>query len=421
MKLISKQIIRVIFVGILFLIISMLLGECLVTVYQYSQNPHLSRKDFISQRLKVLQDENPIYSTKNVNHSWENKLEIHPFFGYVYNSHLTGINNFGFVSKYKIDFSDEGYKIENIDGKKNFVVGIFGGSFANLVGQEGEYLEKDLAKLFPDRTPVVVNFGIGGHALPQSMFTFLYFRNLLDVAVFIDGVNEVWNNVENNQANLPPEFAKAIHFKYKLSLNKMTPEGLIKSYAILNAKKRIILISKISLISGIRQSLLIHYIWQALNNYWNWQIYKNYSALQRVYESHGRFFNVNDDRIINFSVKRWKANHLLIHTISQSENIFDIHLLQPNPSIKNSKKFTQEELKVIYQTDIKHYVAYGYPRLREALGDIKEAGVEAEDMSYIYKNTEESIWIDFCHTNKKGSDAILDKIYKLIKEHYRKS
>ncbi|MGH7908924.1 MAG: hypothetical protein ACRENW_03625 [Thermodesulfobacteriota bacterium] len=202
----------------------------------------------------------------------ENSLIIHPFFGYVFNSKLPGVNNFGFRSKYNIVISDSGYSLANGQRDKLLVVGIFGGSFAEMAGSQGEYLEKKLKTLFTERLPVVINFGVGGHALPQSAFIFIYFKELFDIVVFIDGLNEVWNALENNKAGYPPEYAKAYQFRYMLSPDELSPERFILTSQIIAMKSNLARVTKISSLPIIRQSLFVHYIWRAFARHWDYQI-----------------------------------------------------------------------------------------------------------------------------------------------------
>lgn len=403
------------------LILGSLIGEGTLMAYHYFKNDTLSRAELISIREKMLQEALGPAISPDPDRRWENELIIHPFFGYVNNSKLPGINNFGFTSKYNIGISDSGYSLANDRRDNLLVVGIFGGSFAEATGNFGQYyLEKKLMALFPEKVPVVLNFGIGGHALPQSAFIFIYFKELFDIVVFVDGLNEVWNAVDNNKAGYPPEYAKAHHFQYKLSLNELSPERFILTSQIIAMKSNLAWVTKISLLPIIRQSRFAHYIWWVFARHWDYQISLKSLEIEKSYEQGSKFFNMNDELIIDHAVRQWKKYHQLIQEISSSSGILDIHLLQPNPFVEKSKSLTSDEVHKIYQTllpQLRNSVIAGYPKLRAALSSLKKSGLVAEDLSYIFKHIEGSIWDDSAHPNRIGYEIVLDKVFEMIEKN----
>lgn len=103
----------------------------------------------------------------------ENRQVLHPFFGYTYNPKDKDINNFGFYTKHDISLENSGYSIKNRLRSELLVIGIFGGSFAGGIGSQHEYFEEKLRSLFPDKTPIIMNFGLAGtpyHSRLLSMF-----------------------------------------------------------------------------------------------------------------------------------------------------------------------------------------------------------------------------------------------------------
>src|SRR5262249_49628587 len=148
--------------------------------------------------------------------------ELHPFFGFVYKKgqwifsfnqqgpHYA--NRWGFQTSHEIGLCGDRYCIDNEPDRSRFlVVGIFGGSFAHYMADFSDYLEDSLEHDFPGKQVVVLNFAMGGHAFPQALNIYTYFRDVVDVPVFLDGLNELWNGVDNNRGGFPPEFAKGPH------------------------------------------------------------------------------------------------------------------------------------------------------------------------------------------------------------------
>ena len=121
---------------------------------------------------------------------------LHPFFGYVMkpgaftNKNLKlKVNKHGFYSLYDYPFVKT--------NKKQFIIGVFGGSVANNFAVE-EYKNKIFSKklqIYPEfaaREIVVLNFGNGGYKQPQQLLILNYFLALgqeLDLVINIDGFN----------------------------------------------------------------------------------------------------------------------------------------------------------------------------------------------------------------------------------------
>ncbi len=371
---------------VIILILICSISELTLFLYCRFRGLEVDKSKLMSYREKVLRSKGGNLTEPEPARGMNN-MEIHPFFGYVHNPKLPGVNNFGFLTKYNMALLNGKYSLLNINKEKSFVVGIFGGSFAEEIGMESEFLEKEISALFPGKSPVVINFGIGGYALPQTAFVFIYFRDLLDVAVFVDGLNGIWNPIDNNNAGCPPEYAKAVDFQYKLSLNRMSPEVFMSTARILEKRKNIVSVTKISLLPFIKESLLTHYAWVIWTGLKERGIFSDYLIIKNNYVNRGKFFNVSDDLILDSAAKRWKSYHSLIYNIASSQNILDLHLLQPNPFVEGSKPLTNEERRLINNSyPIKDIVIAGYPKLQRSVGELKKSGLIAEDLSFIFKD-----------------------------------
>lgn len=404
---------------VIIVFINLLLLELMLTVNYFFANKTVDKKDIIACRENMVDVTIPIPFQINPERVWENTLVIHPFFGYVYDTKLKGVNNFGFTTKYNILMCKTGYCFADNNRDKTLVVGIFGGSFAEQTGLMNEYLERKLAEIFPSKKPVVINMAIGGHALPQSAFIFIYFRELFDIVIFIDGLNEIWNPIENNTVGNPPEFVKAIVFNYNRYLENGTKGNnprLTKS--IVEIKRRFCLITRFSLLPVIRQSLFVHYCWERIRDAFVNKVNRYSTQIMNSYDKQGSFFNRSDEDICDFSVQKWKDYHALIHDIASSKNILDIHILQPNPYIAGSKTLSQTERKLILHSySIENYVLLGYPKLQKAVLDLRNKGILAEDLSYIFKDVQKDIWVDVCHVNQLGYSKILDRISEIVNKN----
>ncbi|MGE3153881.1 MAG: hypothetical protein AB7G48_02890 [Nitrospiraceae bacterium] len=348
---------------------------------------------------------------------FENRVVIHPLFGYTYNPEDEGINNFGFLTGRDVFLTPSGYSVAGSNGRgpDSLVVGIFGGSFADYVGREHKYLSARLKALFPTREPVILSMGVGGYAIPQTVFAYLYFRELFDIVVFIDGLNEVWNYVENNLSGFPPEFAKAQVFRFKMARQELSPEQFDRTAKIISLKKWSTFITRWSLMPPFKRRLVTHYLWDTLYTHWFLAIERESMALSQSYRTGRLFFEVPEEEILGHAARQWTLYHRLVHDVASREGSLSLHMLQPNPFVPNSKILTPEEDFIIHHSyPVEFHVLHGYPKLRTEVAHLKDKGVLALDLSLIYQETARPIWIDSAHPNSEGSRMVVDAIYDLI-------
>jgi hypothetical protein len=389
---------------------ALLIAEGLLTVRSLVKYGWVSREKLIKARRESRND--VLGGTGDRD---ENTQVLHPFFGYTYNPKDQDINNFGFWTKYDIALEESGYSVKNSVRSELLVIGIFGGSFAGGIGSERDYIEEKLKPLFPGKKPVVMNFGVGGHALPQSALIYVYFKDLFDVVVFIDGLNELWNYVDNNKAGVPPEYAKASHYIYKISRQELTPLQFERTSQIISLKRRIDTMTALSLLPVTRQSLLVHHTWKALQAYWSQKVAERSVEIVKSYEGRPKFFDLDDDAILSHAAHHWSNYHQLVHHLTAMEGVLSLHLLQPNPLVPGSKVLTRDEEEHVNNSfPVKPYVVNGYPKLQVEVAKLRRAGVIVEDLTGVFKSIDESVWNDSAHVNQKGTRLIADKVVQLI-------
>jgi len=223
--------------------------------------------------------------------------------------------------------------------------------------------------------------------------------------------------VANNKAGFPPEYAKAVHYTYKISRQELTPIQFERTSHIISLKRKIDNITSISLLPIIRQSVFVHYAWRALNSLLSRRVSAISRDIEKSYKSDKRFFDTEeDDTILNYAAHQWRLYHNLIHYLSSLEEVLSIHLIQPNLFVPDSKILTPEEKNLVENSyAIKDYVVNGYPKLQTQISNLRTQGVIVEDLTDIFKIIDTSIWTDAAHVNEKGLRLIMDKIVDLIR------
>ena len=356
----------------------------------------------------------------NAARSWEDTLRLHPLFGYVLSTKLPGVNNYGFMCDQDITISTNGYAFKRGDRAKTIILGVFGGSFAHITTcQTKEYLATELARIFPGRTPIVVNFAQGGYALPQTFFSFSYFRSLVDIVVFIDGLNEPWNCYLNNVCGSPPEYAKTSIWNYKLSVNELTPFTFNATVKILEKRRQVQNITAFSLLPIVKRSMLVHYLWQFVCRRAENSAAAITQAIEKSYAmSAGKVHDVPDEIVFRFSANQWRGYHESVHSLSVQDGLLDLHVLQPNPFAPGrSKCLVENEARLLSEDcGTKFIVTNAYPLISAELVQLKQRGITCLDLGDFFHSQTNKIWIDYCHANKYGCTLVARQIVNAIEE-----
>jgi len=298
------------------------------------------------------------------------------------------------------------------------VLAFFGGSFAHITcNQTKDFLAAELSRLFPGREPIILNFAHGGYALPQTFFTFAYFRSLVDISIFIDGLNEPWNYHGNNVSGFPPEYAKASHWAYRLSASELTPASFEATRQLLHKRKRVGQLTSLSLSPPFKYSVVAHLSWNAYRAHAESTAASITRTIAESYAlSSDSFHNSPDNELFAFVASQWREYHQLVHNLSAQSGLIDLHFLQPNAFAPDSAKpLTADEVDILSRDGGTGYiVTNAYPLLRQEMTVLTERGVPCVDMSTAFNGVTESIWTDYCHANKRGGMIVAKRIVQEI-------
>lgn len=368
---------------------------------------------------------------------------LHPFFGYVLkqgafpNEKLKlKVNKEGFYSRYEYPFIKT--------NKKQFIIGIFGGSVANNFAVD-EYITQRLSKKlqsypeFADREIVLLNFGNGGYKQPQQLLILNYFLALgqeLDLVINIDGFNEVALSNLNNKAQLEIGMPSVQHIQPLTALanNNLSPEAMSSIVQINENKKQ--------LKAGIDklqtcQLALCHAVTslrvkQLVNNYQ--QTVVKYDA--QVKQSNSDTANsgivyipkadsvLPDAAAYDKMASLWYESSIGMNQILSSRNIKYFHFIQPNQYYPTKRAFTAKEKEIAINKESPYIegVTKGYPVLLSKVDDLQKAGVNVFSAVNILDNTKETVYKDACcHYNAAGGDIFTEYISSSIIKVVRKS
>jgi len=367
---------------------------------------------------------------------------LHPFFGYVMkpgaftNEKLKlKVNKHGFFSLYEYPFVKT--------NKKQFIIGVFGGSVANNFAVE-EYKNQVLSKKlqiypeFGDREIVVLNFGNGGYKQPQQLLILNYFLALgqeLDLVINIDGFNEVALSNLNNKAEVEIGMPSVQHIQPLTGLanNNLPPEAMSSIVEINETKKQ--------LKAGIDklqtcQLALCH----AVTSLQVQQLVNNYQQAVVKYDSQVKQSNSDtanssivyipkadsvfeDGAAFDKMASMWYKSSIGMNQILSSRKIKYFHFIQPNQYYPTKRAFTAKEKEIAIDNKSPYIegVKKGYPVLLSKVDDLQKAGVNVFNAVNILDNTKETVYKDACcHYNSVGEEVLANyvssSIIKVVRE-----
>jgi len=93
------------------------------------------------------------------------------------------------------------------------------------------------------------------------------------------------------------------------------------------------------------------------------------------------------------------------------------HVLQPNQYVPGSKAFAPGERELAWRPGkpMRPHVEKGYPLLRDAGRELREAGVRFHDLTQVFAEVSDPVYIDdCCHFGQRGTELLADAIGQAI-------
>jgi len=367
---------------------------------------------------------------------------LHPFFGYVLkpgaftNEKLKlKVNKHGFFSLYEYPFVKT--------NKKQFIIGVFGGSVANNFTVD-EYKNKILSKKlliypeFADREIVVLNFGNGGYKQPQQLLILNYFLALgqeLDLVINIDGFNEVALSNLNNKAEVEIGMPSVQHILPLTGLanNNLPPEAMSSIVEINETKKQLkVGIDKLQTCQfALCHAVTSLQVKQLVNNYQQAVVkYDSQVKQSKLDTANSSIVYIpkadsvfEDVAAFDKMASMWYKSSIGMNQVLSSRNIKYFHFIQPNQYYPTKRAFTAKEKEIAIDNKSPYIegVKKGYPMLLSKVDDLQKAGVKVFNGVNILDNTKETVYKDACcHYNSVGEEVLANyvssSIIKVVRE-----
>jgi hypothetical protein len=350
----------------------------------------------------------------------DQRVMLHPYFGFVVNPTMPGINKYGF-------FRAEPITTRSPD---RVVIGFFGGSVADQIySRGGAALIEALSRHAPFRGKRIelLSTALGGYKQPQQLLVLaalLAQGAQFDIVVNLDGFNEVDAATDNVQDGINPFYPHHWHLHARRGLDTaaMAYMGRIELIRAERAELR-----RRFARWPVRHSAFLLALWDALDRRREAALRGEMIGLKEALAGRSTDPQVtgpplafaDEEAMYADFVEVWARSSLEMANLCRGQGIEYLHVLQPNQYFLGSKTLTDEERAVAWDpavADTKR-VARAYPLLVERGRLLDEQGVDFLDLSMLFKDEARSVYSDqCCHFNQLGADAVARAIAAAIVE-----
>ncbi len=373
-------------------------------------------------------------------HGLSQEVMIHPFVGYVLQPKIEPNRTDRLAeAQKKFEITEFGFHDNQPPIHKRSedrtIVGILGGSVAmQLAVNATVVFEQELASLhgLQGKRFEFVRLGVSGFKQPQQLMTLNYLMSLgaeFDIVINLDGANE---------AALP------LHDNVRYGVNAAFPRQWSSLLAVrgnAEAARRVGYVSYLRQVQRERatqfgnawlgHSPLATLIWKVLYNRSAAQIRDQTTRIaeqstqelsfaasgpKEVFES--------DERTFEHCVELWTHSSILLARLCASHGIRYFHFLQPNQYLSGSKPMGEAETQfATNNVSIFHVpIERCYPKMRANADRLRRAGVSFGDLTQVFADSPEPLYIDdCCHVNDAGDRIIANAIARHIRAAWNQS
>ncbi|MBI1851064.1 MAG: hypothetical protein HYR85_12040 [Planctomycetes bacterium] len=346
---------------------------------------------------------------------------LHPYLGYVYDPQRTPTGN-------DLGFVDDQSPLHR-RSPDTMIVGILGGSFAQMFSVEGAAtLERELSDCprFAGKKIVFVRAALAGFKQPQQLMTLNYLLALgaeFDVVINLDGFNEVALFASENEPH--GVFAAYPRAWYLRVVD--VPDPVVRSTLAEMTWLRTKRIETARFFSHtlLRISATANLVWRCRDRWLDRSIADKQLALRTYRPDERRYVATGPSRSYATDAERyddlaalWQRCSTQLDRLCRGNGIAYFHFLQPNQYVAGSKVLTDEEREKAYNTShpYKTGVELGYPVLIRKGEELLASGVAFTDLTQVFADVKERVYADSCcHLNHVGYEMIARAIARTIR------
>jgi hypothetical protein len=357
---------------------------------------------------------------------------LHPFLGYVVDpdAELLAEDPFPGLTVTPHGFlARDGDPVPRQPGPQPLRVAVFGGSVAyvfTLNGHEGLARGLAAAGVAPPGGIEIVGRALGGWKQPQQLMALAWFLahgERYDAVVVLDGFNELaLSKLENADVRLNPFYPRAWRLRVR-GLPDADLEERIGELAWL--RRRRAARAEGFAASPWRRSATAGVVWRAFDrraasavaaaerHVAAWELPR-----RRPFVARGPDFAFpSDDALYRELAAFWARSSRQMHDLAAARGIAYAHFLQPNQYVPGSKPLSAEERRSAFTPGhpFEEAVVEGWPHLAAAGGELAAAGVAFHDLTGLFAERRETLYIDdCCHLNVRGNELMGEAIGRAL-------
>jgi hypothetical protein len=332
---------------------------------------------------------------------------LHPYLGYSV-APAPGVAT-GDLTMEALGFADGGPLVRQRQPDA-VVLAVFGGSAAHLFSVwDGPARIFEALQVLPEfrgRRLVVVNAAQDGFKQPQSLLSLVYLLSLgalFDLVILIDGFNEVALPPVHNVSQGVFPFYPA-DWALRVARLEVAPRtrSLIGEVSVLQSLRRE---SAASLeASPLRHSSTAFLAWILWDRALSGRLSSARSELlsrapqdEFDYAVTGPRWSAGEGAVAYpHLVEIWKRSSFQMNALCESNGIRFHHVLQPYQYVPGSKPFAPGERQIALRRNnpYRPHVEGGYPLLRTAGRELREAGVRFHDLTQVFAETSDPVYVD---------------------------
>lgn len=360
-------------------------------------NPSLQeKKDFLNKQIKLHFPNGE--NVKTTTPLFANTI-AHPFWGHTFNPHFYG-NNYGFEMK-------ENFPITRKNNE--FQVGLFGASVAARLSHYFYFKNENIQVTIcgVQKSIKLTNYAMPGFKQPQQFNVFHNFIESIDMAINIDGNNDITFDVGEE---LPVQYP--IFYKTMFMLTDKKIKTLNNQYNIKKIEYEVLTFFSTNswlLTSNTVYKLIFKFILYI--DSWNKAL-----GIDLVLDQHG-IYAKNETRVLE-KIKIWSKYVKLQDQISKANGIKSVFIAQPTQYLPDSKILTENEknIAIVKNSESANYKTKIFQMFRSELKLLSQQGYAIYDLLSLYSQIENEIFVDdMCHVNQLGYQILYEKVVSIIK------
>ena len=350
--------------------------------------------------------------------AWLEDEVLHPYLGFVPRPHLYG----------RLGVSEATPGPRATGAGDEVVIAVIGGSVANQFARDGlPHLIERLSELprFRGKTLVPLNAAAGGYKQPQQLMLVAYLTALgqrLDVLINLDGFNDValYPN-EDAPARVFPAYPRRWHQRVERALSRDEFRAMVRRLDLEDLRRRYAREFSRLPWRALNTANLVYLVLDTRLEAQLAEADRDLLAIERggtaPIVATGPPVEFKDTReLLAFLADLWRRSSQAINELAAGNGVRYYHFLQPNQYVPRSKPIGRDEARTATVNDAyRRTVEAAFPLLRESGRALASNGVRFYDLTRVFADHPEPLYIDnCCHFNKRGNLIVADRIFEAI-------